>query len=120
MDLSQDFAQKYGHWALISGGAQGIGAGYAQRLAALGMPLILLDINGDILEQTAVKLRADYPAVEVRTIAVDLAYAPRRSGQKGQCQTQRRRHHRRSDGPEAVAGAAQEMGDRAVRAMYDR
>lgn len=75
MALSQDFAQKYGQWALISGGAQGIGAGYAQRLAALGMPLILLDINGDILEQTAIKLRADHPNVEVRTIAVDLADA---------------------------------------------
>ncbi len=72
MPLRPDFSQRYGKWALVSGCAEGIGAGYAQRLAALGMPLVLLDIKHDQLEQTAAKLRAAH-RVDVRTITVDLA-----------------------------------------------
>jgi uncharacterized protein len=69
-----DFKQRYGKWALVSGGAEGIGAGYAERLAAMGMPLVLLDIKTPELEATAAKLRSAH-SVEVRTITVDLADA---------------------------------------------
>lgn len=74
MSTRPDFTQRYGRWALVSGGAEGIGAGYAERLAAMGMSLILLDIKGERLEQTAAALRSGH-AVEVRTITVDLADA---------------------------------------------
>jgi short-subunit dehydrogenase len=74
MSLRPDFKQRYGKWALISGGAEGIGAGYAERLAALQMPLVLLDIQADRLEETAAKLRSAH-GVEVRTVTVDLADA---------------------------------------------
>lgn len=75
MAPNRDFRENYGNWALISGGAQGIGAAYGQRLAGLGMHLVLLDIDAESLEQTALRLRADHASIEVRTIAVDLADA---------------------------------------------
>src|SRR3984957_10063919 len=74
MSPRPDFSQRYGKWAIISGGAEGIGAGYAARLAAMKMPLILLDINAARLEETAAALRCDHD-VEVRTVAVDLSDA---------------------------------------------
>jgi short-subunit dehydrogenase len=74
MSPRPDFKHRYGKWALVSGGAEGIGAGYAERLAAMGMPLVLLDIKADRLEATAAKLRSAH-AVEVKTITVDLADA---------------------------------------------
>jgi short-subunit dehydrogenase len=74
MSLRLDFSQRYGKWAIISGAAEGIGAGYAARLAAMKMPLILLDINTERLAETAAALRRDH-AVEVRTVAVDLSDA---------------------------------------------
>ncbi|MDY0068970.1 MAG: SDR family NAD(P)-dependent oxidoreductase [Porticoccaceae bacterium] len=70
-----NFPEKYGNWALISGGAQGIGAAYGERLAAMGMSLVLLDINAAALEQTASQLRRDHPGVEIRPIPVDLGDA---------------------------------------------
>src|SRR6202050_1854881 len=69
-----DFSQRYGKWAIISGGAEGIGAGYAARLASMKMPLILLDINTERLEETASALRLDHD-VEVKTVAVNLSDA---------------------------------------------
>jgi uncharacterized protein len=74
MSPSPDFSQRYGKWAIISGGAEGIGASYAARLAALHMPLVLLDLNTERLEETAATLRRDH-GIEVRTITVDLADA---------------------------------------------
>src|ERR1700729_1035932 len=74
MSPRSDFSQRYGKWAIISGGAEGIGAGYAARLAAMKMPLILLDINTKRLEETAAALRRDH-AIEVKPIVVDLSDA---------------------------------------------
>jgi len=74
MHLRPDFAHQYGKWALISGSAEGIGAGYAERLAALGMSLVMFDIKRDELERTAAKLRAAH-GIEVRAVTVDLADA---------------------------------------------
>lgn len=68
-----NFTMRYGKWALISGAAQGIGATYAARLAAKGMPLLLLDIQTEQLEKTAAQLRQDHPGLEVKAITVDLA-----------------------------------------------
>jgi uncharacterized protein len=75
MSPRADFSERYGKWAIISGGAEGIGAAYAARLAAMKMSLILLDINNERLEETAAALQRDH-GVEVRTVAVDLSDAP--------------------------------------------
>jgi hypothetical protein len=73
MPIRTDFSTRYGQWALITGAAQGIGAAYAARLTELGMPVILLDVQAELLERQAAILRAAAPGAEVRTVAADLA-----------------------------------------------
>ena len=73
MTIRTDFRARYGEWALVTGAAQGIGAAYTERLAELGMPVLLLDVQAELLEQEATRLRALHPGVDVRTIAVDLS-----------------------------------------------
>jgi short-subunit dehydrogenase len=59
----------------VSGGAQGIGAAYTERLADLGMPVLLLDNHGPALEAQVAKLRAAHPQLEFRAVQVDLSDA---------------------------------------------
>src|ERR1700728_2525666 len=73
MPIRADFSRRYGEWALITGAAQGIGAAYAARLTDLGMPVVLLDVQAELLESQAATLRAAAPGVEVRTLTTDLA-----------------------------------------------
>src|SRR5690349_10318737 len=64
-------AEKYGPWALIAGGSEGVGACFARRLAAAGINLVLLARKAGPLAETAEAVRAGH-AVEVRTLALDL------------------------------------------------
>jgi short-subunit dehydrogenase len=73
MPIRSDFRERYGPWALVTGAAQGIGAAYGQRLTELGMPVVLLDVQGELLEQHAATLRQATPGVEVRTLVTDLS-----------------------------------------------
>src|ERR1700761_4987568 len=75
MPLRADFKQRYGKWALVSGAAQGIGAAYTERLAGLGMPVVLLDNHEGFLDEQTAKLRAAHPDLEFRPVVVDLADA---------------------------------------------
>ena len=63
----------YGQWALITGAGRphGIGAGFAQQLAAQGFHLVLVDILAEELEKRAAELRQTY-GVEVRPVPLDL------------------------------------------------
>src|SRR5262245_26778421 len=45
-----------GHAALVTGGASGLGRATAERLAALGAKVALLDINADVARDTAGKI----------------------------------------------------------------
>ena len=36
-----DFAKRYGPWAVIAGGSEGIGSAFADRLANQGLKLLL-------------------------------------------------------------------------------
>lgn len=65
------FAEKYGPWALIAGGSEGIGKSFALQLAARGLNLILVARNGGALEEAAVDIRGRY-AVQVVTATLDL------------------------------------------------
>jgi hypothetical protein len=71
-DAASAFRAKYGPWALVAGGSVGLGAQFATQLAARGLNLVLVARRAEPLESCAHLLRADY-AVEVRTIALDLA-----------------------------------------------
>jgi short-subunit dehydrogenase len=61
---------KYGPWAVIAGGSEGVGAEFARQLAAAGFNLILVARKPEPLERTADECRAQ--GGEVRTLAVDL------------------------------------------------
>jgi short-subunit dehydrogenase len=61
---------KYGPWAVIAGGSEGVGAEFARMLAEAGINLVLVARKPEPLEQTAAGCRA--LGVEVRAIALDL------------------------------------------------
>jgi len=64
---------KYGPWALIVGGSEGIGASFARKLAAEGFNLALVARKLEPLESLAAELRRT--GVEVRVLSVDLSDA---------------------------------------------
>lgn len=64
---------KYGPWAVVAGGSEGVGAEFARQLAAAGINLVLIARKPDPLTETAETCRA--LGVEVRTLAVDLVSA---------------------------------------------
>lgn len=63
---------RYGPWALVAGGSEGLGAAFAEALAAHGLDLVLVARRAEPLDALAATLRAAH-GVEVRTLAVDLA-----------------------------------------------
>lgn len=62
--------ERYGPWALIAGGSEGVGAAFADQLAADGLNLVLVARKPGPLEETAAAARRY--GVEVRTVAADL------------------------------------------------
>lgn len=74
-------AHRYGPWAVIAGGSEGVGAEFADQLAAAGINIVLLARREGPLTETAERVRAR--GVQVRTVAVDLtaADAPARVAQ---------------------------------------
>jgi short-subunit dehydrogenase len=69
--VREEFRRKYGPWALVAGGSQGIGACLASELAARGLNLLLVARRREVMEAGAKTLRA--AGAEVRTLAADLA-----------------------------------------------
>jgi short-subunit dehydrogenase len=67
------FATRYGPWALVAGGANGMGAEYSRQIAATGIDLVVLDRDAPALDAIARELR---DRVQVVTAVVDLADAP--------------------------------------------
>lgn len=53
---NQEFAGRYGRWALIAGASEGIGADLADQLAARGLNLILIARNESLLQVVAAAL----------------------------------------------------------------
>lgn len=68
------FAHKYGPWAFIAGGSEGIGRSFAVELARQGVNLILVARSAGPLEEAASAIRGSH-AVEVQTAVLDLTGA---------------------------------------------
>ena len=64
---------RYGPWAVVLGGSEGVGASFAHQLAADGFNLVLVARKPEALEATATQVRET--GVEVRTVSLDLAAA---------------------------------------------
>lgn len=63
--------QKYGPWALVVGGSEGVGAAFARMLAADGFKLVLVARKLAPLEELAAELRGQ--GAEVRIESADLS-----------------------------------------------
>jgi len=70
---NKNLLQRYGHksWAVVTGGAEGIGRGFARELAKWGFNLVLMDNQADLLEKTSIELAQSYPNIEIRKIVTD-------------------------------------------------
>ncbi len=71
MQKSGAFRDRYGPWALVAGGSEGLGAAFALEIAGFGLNLLLVARRPGPLEQTASRLR-EQTGVEIRTVSVDL------------------------------------------------
>src|SRR5690606_16365914 len=67
-----DFAGRYGPWAVVTGASQGLGAEYAEQLAARGLNVVVVARSADKLEALAQDLRERY-GVEVKAVPADLS-----------------------------------------------
>jgi uncharacterized protein len=63
--------QKYGPWAVIVGGSEGVGAAFARKLAAAHFKLVLIARKQGPLEELATELAT--AGTEVRTLSVDMS-----------------------------------------------
>ena len=70
----QNLADKYGGWALVTGSSQGIGKGFARRLAQEGFNLVMTARRAEILEASARELAEEF-GVQTRTLALDMTQA---------------------------------------------
>ena len=55
-----EFQQKYGPWALVAGGALGIGEAFSRYAAAQGINVIALDREQAALDELATKLPEEF------------------------------------------------------------
>ncbi|MBJ19201.1 MAG: SDR family NAD(P)-dependent oxidoreductase [bacterium] len=67
-----EFMKQYGPWAMIAGGAQGIGEAYSRDVAAKGLNVVVLDNSQEALDSFKPEIEADY-GVECLALRVDLA-----------------------------------------------
>lgn len=64
-------AERYGPWALIAGGSEGVAASFAHKLASVGLNLVLVARRPEPLARLAQDVQAKN-GVEVRTLSLDL------------------------------------------------
>jgi short-subunit dehydrogenase len=64
--------ERYGPWAVIVGASEGIGEHAARQLAADGFSIVLVSRRQAVLDELRDSTLADSPAVEIRSLALDL------------------------------------------------
>ena len=69
--MTEDFAAKYGAWAIVVGASDGVGALFAERLADEGVNVVLVARRRHLLDEVTQRIR-ERTDVETRTLAVDL------------------------------------------------
>jgi len=69
----KNLLQRYGHksWAVITGGAEGIGRGFARELAKWEFNLVIIDYQEELLKKTCDELMMAYPTIQVKPIVAD-------------------------------------------------
>jgi short-subunit dehydrogenase len=70
-DEMTDLNERYGPWALIIGGSEGIGEHLARKLGAAGINIVMVARKAEALAEASRKVR-EATAVEVRTIELDI------------------------------------------------
>jgi short-subunit dehydrogenase len=63
--------EKYGPWALVTGAASGLGAGFADQIAAAGLNVVLVDVDEAGLNEQRDALARRH-GVELRPVVLDL------------------------------------------------
>ena len=66
------FNEKYGPYALVAGGSEGLGYAFAEAIAKRGLGLVLMARREDRLKAAAARLRETY-SIDVIEIAADMA-----------------------------------------------
>lgn len=66
-----NYKEKYGEYAIITGGTSGIGAAFADQLAKKGLNIVLVARRENLLQSKAAELTQKYK-IEVKTIQADL------------------------------------------------
>ncbi len=72
MRSADAFRERYGPWAVVAGGSEGLGEAFAGAVAARGVHLLLAARRGEVHDAAAARLRRAH-GVDVRTAALDLA-----------------------------------------------
>lgn len=70
--MSQDFKEKYGEWAVVTGASDGIGRGVALELAQRGLNVVLIARRKNLLKEIELEMRAK-TRVEVKALDLDLS-----------------------------------------------
>jgi short-subunit dehydrogenase len=67
-----NFVERFGPWALVTGASSGIGEAFARRLAEVGINLVLAARRADWLQKLADDLK-DRNSISTRVVSVDLS-----------------------------------------------
>jgi uncharacterized protein len=68
---SDQFVARYGPWALVAGGSDGLGMAFSMFLAQLGLNVVIVARRKAVLAEAACSITKKHP-VQVRTIEADL------------------------------------------------
>lgn len=69
-----NFSERYGSWGIVAGASQGLGAEYANQLAARGLNLVLVARRLELLKVQAAELTSQY-GIRTKCLELDLAEA---------------------------------------------